>query len=283
MTSAPPLFVYIWAEIEDFSTADKAIVVLLVAVVLVGLWIVWLAFGAKVARRVIYGLSAFTAVSFCYFAFDLGTYEPPPPPSLMVKAGAPPAPPIQFTPKPPAATPMPRRRETPTAGTAIQQESKGDNSPNIATAGDSSPIAIAPITLNAPQGIAIGGGNVTNPIVNNYVPEPNLTWTQEQSKVDGSPVAVIIFSLDHAMEIPAFGAFCDRPCESVDLTVAGFSHLRSLKAANSDNFTGYVFFAPRPLGARVRVRWIIKSLDGSPIEIQSVVKIPLERLPQEFR
>src|ERR1700733_1981498 len=128
-------------------------------------------------------------------------------------------------------------------GSKVQQESSGDCSPNI-----------------------IGGANT----VNCGPPEPKINWYLSKQWISkGVAITEIVFTLDHSIEIPAFRAKCDRPCKTdyawpVD---GGGVSTKLLHWDDHPNFAGVDFPAPRPLGAGVRILWVIESLDPNPVQV----------------
>ena len=84
------------------------------------------------------------------------------------------------------------------------------------------------------------------------------------------------------MDIPAFGALCDKPCQSIGATTNGQSQVDTLKAPDP-NFAGIVLVLPRPLGGGVKVLWRIKAADGSPVQIRQVGKINPQSLPAQYK
>ena len=136
---------------------------------------------------------------------------------------------------------------------------------------------------SAPNGIAIGGGTVTNPTVNNFgPPEPKIWWQQEPKSGDPKAVSVTVF-VDRSMELPAFGVQCDRPCETTFAGPDGIVQRDILHSATDPRFAGVVFMSPRPLGAGICVHWTITSEDDVRVKILSLGKLSAEQLPERDR
>jgi len=75
-------------------------------------------------------------------------------------------------------------------------------------------------TINAPQGIAIGGGIVYGPTVNNFGPRnPNVTWSILKDKLPTkeavNPQVWVRIKIDRDFPLPRFAVVCDRPCKAV--------------------------------------------------------------------
>lgn len=107
--------------------------------------------------------------------------------------------------------------------------------------------------INAPNGIAIGGGVVNNPTVNNYGPPPeppaHITVEQEAfSSPTGKLVAKVTLRVDHTLETPDFVVTCDRPCY-LDRTGTGSYAMSNLvKSPNiAPNRFAPIFAAPKPM------------------------------------
>jgi hypothetical protein len=53
-----------------------------------------------------------------------------------------------------------------------------------------------PMIISAPNGIAIGGGTVTNPTVNNYDVAPQIVVTRQKDNVPSGDLFITVFRLD---------------------------------------------------------------------------------------
>jgi hypothetical protein len=167
---------------------------------------------------------------------------------------------------------------TPTPGVPPISTGKATSAPPTdkpASDGGSTPATIN----NAPGGFAISGGIVTNPTVNNYGPLPaTLRWSQEPQEqgVDGDnkvSSVMVNLSADRSVEVPAFIAVCDRPCETLRAMAAGLSQIAPLTFPNQPTVTGINMLQPRPWGAGIPVYWQIRGLDSEPIHILRIEMI----------
>ena len=78
--------------------------------------------------------------------------------------------------------------------------------------------------ISAPNGIAIGGGTVNNPTVNNYGPPlPHVTWSILKDKLTvqagSNPQTWVHISIDRDFSGPRFAVICDRPCKASGLQI----------------------------------------------------------------
>jgi len=76
--------------------------------------------------------------------------------------------------------------------------------------------------------------------------------------------------VDHSMDLPAFVANCDRPCETTDAVVWGVYNKRDFLNTDNPYVTGMVLLQPRPLGAGVPVQWRITPKEDKPLRIVDV-------------
>jgi hypothetical protein len=197
----------------------------------------------------------------------------------------------------PAAAPQSQATGQPPAKHTPQEQS-----PNKAPVPQSTPIAPAappksstpkadaplqtpappPVTINAPNGIGISGGTVTNPTVNNYGPsEPHMTWTQKPYDLGPTyrPAVIIYMNLDGNLNLPAFLATCDRPCEVQEGSVDSVMTTPGPILHGGPNIAGMIFKAPRPVGMGQHPYLIIESEDNSPVKVLSVVTLTKSQLP----
>jgi hypothetical protein len=103
--------------------------------------------------------------------------------------------------------------------------------------------------ISAPNGIAIGGGTVINPTVNNGPPPAKLLWTQSAGgSVKGLENTKIALDVDHTLEVPEFVVTCDRPC-SVTLIGSGYGGMVSIdnQVVLASNKVRLIFGSPRPM------------------------------------
>jgi len=110
-------------------------------------------------------------------------------------------------------------------------------------------------------------------------PSPRVSWAQATA---GATVKVV-FSVDDTMELPAFKATCDRPCNNVMSEATGNYEPIPLSFENEPNSVGLTLRSPRPLGAGVRVLWVIRSLDEKSITLTDFRILEIGEVPAELR
>lgn len=110
-------------------------------------------------------------------------------------------------------------------------------------------------------------------------PSPRVSWAQATA---GATVKVV-FSVDGTMELPAFKATCNRPCSSVMSESTGNYEPIPLSFENEPNSVGLTLRSPRPLGAGVRVLWVIRSLDERSIALTDFRILEIGEVPAELR
>ncbi len=108
---------------------------------------------------------------------------------------------------------------------------------------------------------------------------PRVSWAQATE----GPTVKVVFSVDDTMELPAFKATCDRPCNNVMSEATGNYEPVPLSFENEPNSAGLTLRSPRPLGAGVRVLWVIRSLDERPITITDFRILEIGEVPAELR
>lgn len=135
--------------------------------------------------------------------------------------------------------------------------------------------------ITAPNGIAIGGGTVTNPTVNNNTygaqqPPPHITWNTKPAKpgptfIEGptaaNPGVEVQVIPDNTFVNPMFMVRCDRPCKgtAVHLNAAYGPSIYSTNSPNSALFSLGVttgFIAPM-----TPVTLTVRSFDSNPISV----------------
>jgi len=122
--------------------------------------------------------------------------------------------------------------------------------------------------------------NIDKPTINNYgPPSPRVSWAQA---AEGSTVKVV-FSVDDTMELPAFKATCNRPCDNLMSEATGNYEPVPISFENEPNSVGLTLRSPRPLGAGVRVLWVIHSLDERSITITDFRILDIGEVPAELR
>ena len=108
---------------------------------------------------------------------------------------------------------------------------------------------------------------------------PSVSWGQ----VMGGPTVKVVFSVDDTMELPAFKATCDRPCNNVISEATGNYEPVPLSFENEPNSVGLTLRSPRPLGAGVRILWVIRSLDERSITITDFRILEIGEVPADLR
>jgi hypothetical protein len=134
----------------------------------------------------------------------------------------------------------------------------------------------------APGGFAVSGGTVVNPAVNNFAPQPHISWTQNQIEAkDGKGQTKIVLTVDHLVELPAFGITCDIPCSVIDVSMqaTGMFSLQGIFASPNPTIAGFELAAPRPLGPGIPIVVWVLSADQRTPNIQNVGFIPPEAIP----
>ncbi len=165
-----PAWAYVWAEVVGASDVEKMLILLGVAILLTGFWIVWLAFGSTVGRRLIWATGSLATVAFLIFAWRIGTEEWPK--LAIVK------PPV--APESAYAKPLLTSERPPPPAVAVHQQSSGDNSPNTSTSGDNSP-NVGSIAPGAVVSFGQQGGQIAGTIINEGPIERHLTPAQREA------------------------------------------------------------------------------------------------------
>jgi hypothetical protein len=127
---------------------------------------------------------------------------------------------------------------------------------------------------NAPNGFAIGGGNVTNPTVNNFGPlPPKITWelAPDRPQPSGSlrPVVWAKTYLDSPFNNPAFEVFCDRPCIGTNMSGMG-GVVQPFYINLTEDIVIFSTNPPNPLPGDRNYFWGVQSKDDSPVHIINV-------------
>jgi hypothetical protein len=110
-------------------------------------------------------------------------------------------------------------------------------------------------------------------------PTPRVSWAQATE----GPTVTVAFSVDDTMELPAFKATCDRPCKSILSEATGNYEPVPISFENERNSVGLTLRSPRPLGAGVRISWVIRSLDERAITITDFRILEIGEVPAELR
>ncbi len=108
-----------------------------------------------------------------------------------------------------------------------------------------------------------------------------VNWQESEGQVLETQVT---FTVDHAVEIPAFSVKCDRPCQVRHAAVVGMnSELDYLKSYANSEIAGAVFLSPRPLSSGIEVEYLISGMDGTTPLILGVDVIPPDNVPSKDR
>jgi hypothetical protein len=158
-----------------------------------------------------------------------------------------------------------------------------------------SPQAAQP-NVNAPYGIAIGGGTVSNPTVNNYgPPPPRIRWlvvpleTAKQylsQPVSASrPATVVKITFEGMMEHARFAFVCDRPCEggptstwaavNGSMGISGVGGWLKQPTPIPDNpySVEFIIFGPDPVSSGEVIWFSIYSMDDTPVTVTELIRI----------
>ena len=129
------------------------------------------------------------------------------------------------TPSSEGVVPIPKAKQ-------LRQRERNDQVVDRQTAKQTTHSAMIPQqTISAPNGIAIGGGTVSNPIVNNYGAQPPRGGWQQSGPtyVEGQGYKnTVTFAVDRTAVMPQFVITCDAPCKiasSSDVRGLGFNQL----------------------------------------------------------
>ena len=170
----------------------------------------------------------------------------------------------------------------PKSGLASRRNKAADTGTNHDGRASSSPAPRIQVN-NAPNGIAISGGIVSNPTVNNFVPLSKIKhWSQRAGPAfSGRATVVVTFTVNHTLEIPAFAAVCSRPCDAVSYSVLGAAQGYFLHSASNPDIAGVVLNEPRPLGADLAVSLTFATKGTKPFSVLHFRVIPPEKVPPE--
>jgi hypothetical protein len=148
----------------------------------------------------------------------------------------------------------------------------------------SEPAPSAAMTASAPNGIAIVGSTVSNPVVNNNFatpePRPHITWSSipegpslngglynpELEKHPGVSVEVVLQS---PFRFPLFAIKCDHPCKAIHMTTDGIVQFRSYDSLDP-TVTAAGFTTPSDLDEGARVSIDVRSEDEHSIKVLNV-------------
>jgi hypothetical protein len=144
-----------------------------------------------------------------------------------------------------------------------------------------------PTTVNnAPNGIAISGGVVTSPTVNNYAPPPGvLSSVAEQ--IDSHPGVYRVklhITVRNSWHDAAFVVKCDRPCHGEGMPqrlpnqyLAG----SNWDDAEHPDWTVAKIDLPNPLPDGTEFIWWISSKDGKPISVNTIQRAEIVAQPPQ--
>jgi hypothetical protein len=125
---------------------------------------------------------------------------------------------------------------------------------------------------------------VTNPNEGSGPSLPNLSWSQDKAElVDGKPSIAVHFRIDGPLNLPAFAAFCDRPCKRVSGQAGVMSHYIDLDWPGQEKVTGAYFDVPKPFASGTSGMLQIVSLDGTPARINIFRIMKENEIPIELR
>lgn len=146
------------------------------------------------------------------------------------------------------------------------------------------PHAVRSSVQIAPHGIAITGGTVINPTVNNFAQqEANITATlvdpPQPLAANHHPSIFIKVSLDHAMENAKFAVVCDRPCHATGIEQAtpGILAVSTGTVDHRPNIAAFSMNAPNPFPPDSPVILIVESDDESPVHMVRVERLASSR------
>lgn len=111
----------------------------------------------------------------------------------------------------------------------------------------------------------------------------NLAWTQEQGDiVEGKATVNVKFKVDEPLNLPAFIAFCDKPCKTTGAWVSiGIMQVGFL--GGLPNVAGALYQAPRPLPPGTECTIRLSSADNMPIKVTGFRIMEKSELPLEMR
>ncbi len=138
------------------------------------------------------------------------------------------------------------------------------------------------IVNNAPGGIAISGGTVTNPTVNNYGPPPAIirwsTVTRVSSEGAKFPRTYVELALDHSIESAKFAVVCDRPCDAVwHEPPPGASQVNYASIPNRPDVGVFEFIVPNPFPPDTKIVLGVQSKDDHAVKITQVTTVKIEK------
>ena len=138
----------------------------------------------------------------------------------------------------------------------------------------------ARVDVSAPHGIAIGGGTVTNPTVNNFTPPaPRVFWSvvdTEQPEDRKRPRTSVKIYLDRAFVDAKFAVRCDRPCDAIGTgSCPGFNQAKFAKYRIVQSSQRFIIIGPNPFPSYTNYELQVESQDEQPVQIVSVGRLTL--------
>ena len=139
-------------------------------------------------------------------------------------------------------------------------------------------------TIAAPNGIAIGGGTVTNPTVNNNTmfgvpqPPPPITWIAKPagpgyprmgSTIPNNPGVDVFITVTNTFPNPIFAVECDRPCTATDVITGGAFSPGLFGTARPNVALFSVGLISGFLTAGSKVTLTVRSIDNQTIQVRS--------------
>ena len=150
--------------------------------------------------------------------------------------------------------------------------------------------SVGTITQGPCSNVQVGGSS--NTATTNCGPlPPKIAWhiePRELRKDLAINETIVILSVDHSLEVPAFVATCDQPCNSdpdnSGPSTRGGVHTLAGGSTAHPFATALTFKLPRPLGPGVDVYWRISALDKNlPVTVLSVEILPPSALPENIK
>lgn len=148
----------------------------------------------------------------------------------------------------------------------------------------SEPPTSAAMSASAPNGIAIVGSTVNNPVVNNNFatpePLPHIEWSRvtENPSPNGDlynpqlakhPGVKVDITVQSPFRFPFFAVICDRPCKAINMVTEGMVKFRPYDS-DDPRVTGAGFITPSDLNAGARLMIYVRSEDENTINVLDV-------------
>jgi hypothetical protein len=135
---------------------------------------------------------------------------------------------------------------------------------------------------NAPGGIAISGGTVSNPTVNNFGPPPAvIRWipvARTPPQDARFPRSYIELALDHSLESAKFAVVCDKPCEAVSHEPPmGVSQVNYGTIPDQPDVAVFAFISPNPFPPDTKTVLGVQSKDKQPVKIVQVTTLKIDK------